>query len=82
MTLFLVLTSCSATVQTRPAIKEELCILPFVLLILPPEPVFERIDENAPTEKKMLVLLNNITKLKAYTEKLKAVIACQTGFYD
>lgn len=75
MTLFLVLTSCSATVQTRPAIKEELCILP-------PEPVFERIDENAPTEKKMLVLLNNITKLKAYTEKLKAVIACQTGFYD
>lgn len=50
-------------------IKEQLCTLP-------PEPVFDRIDETDPDNVKLRKLLNNIVKLKNYTEKLKAVIEC------
>jgi len=42
----------------------------------PDEPVFERISRDDPDEVKMLKLLNNIADLKAYAEKLKAVIVC------
>lgn len=71
MTLFLALTSCSATANHRlpkPDIKQ-LCIEPL-------EPVFERIDETDPENVKLRKLLNNIVKLKTYAEKLKATIEC------
>lgn len=67
--LSIVLTSCSATVQTKPEIRQQLCRLP-------DEPVFERINREDPDEVKMLKLLNNIADLKSYAEKLKAVIEC------
>ena len=69
--LFLALTSCSASAQIKPdlPIKEQLCTLP-------PEPVFDRIDETDPENVKLRKLLNNIVKLKNYAEKLKAVIQC------
>ncbi|MBR6421955.1 hypothetical protein IKS86_04525 [bacterium] len=43
---------------------------------MPAEPVFERIEYSDPDEVKMLKMLNNIADLKAYSEKLKAVIDC------
>ncbi len=69
--LFLALTSCSASAQIKPdlPIKEQLCTLP-------PEPVFDRIDETDPENVKLRKLLNNIVKLKTYAEKLKATIEC------
>ena len=69
--MFLALTSCSASAQIKPdpPIKEQLCTLP-------PEPVFDRIDETDPENVKLRKLLNNIVKLKNYAEKLKAVIQC------
>lgn len=68
----IVSTSCSATVQTKPEIRQRLCRVP-------DEPVFERISRDDPDEVKMLKLLNNIADLKAYAEKLKAVIECLQG---
>lgn len=69
--LFLALTSCSASAQIKPdlPIKEQLCTIP-------PEPVFDRIDETDPENVKLRKLLNNIVKLKTYAEKLKATIEC------
>lgn len=72
---FAVLTSCSGTAQTKPEIRQRLCRIP-------DEPVFERIDREDPDEVKMLKLLNNIADLKAYAEKLKAVIECLTSKED
>ena len=69
--MFLALTSCSASAQIKPdlPIKEQLCTIP-------PEPVFDRIDETDPENVKLRKLLNNIVKLKTYAEKLKATIEC------
>ena len=53
----------------KPEIRQSLCKMPA-------EPVFERIEHSDPDEVKMLKLLNNIADLKAYSEKLKAVIDC------
>jgi len=43
---------------------------------MPDPPVFEKIELADPDNIKLLKLYNNITRLKAYTEKLKAVIIC------
>ena len=69
--MFLALTSCSASAQIKPdlPIKEQLCTLP-------PEPVYDRINESDPDNVKLRKLLNNIVKLKSYAEKLKATINC------
>lgn len=70
-TLFLVLTSCSATAnhrQPKPDIKQ--------LCILPPEPVYDYIRKEDSMQVKFLKLLNNEAKKNAYIQKLKATIQC------
>ena len=88
--LFLASTSCSATVgarAARPQIKQELCTLPpepafEQLRDCPAQPLslsiapdIIRADSSCESHN-LLILLNNITKLKSYAEKLKAVIEC------
>ena len=71
MTLFLVLTSCSATAnhrQPKPDIKQ--------LCIEPPEPVYDYIRKEDSMQVKFLKLLNNEAKKNAYIQKLKATINC------
>lgn len=66
------LTNCSASVNSKlnnPPITHRLCTMP-------DPPAFEKIELDDPDNVKLLKLYNNITRLKAYTEKLKAVIVC------
>lgn len=66
------LTNCSASANSKPnnpPITHQLCTMP-------DPPAFEKIELDDPDNVKLLKLYNNITRLKAYTEKLKAVIVC------
>lgn len=66
------LTNCSASANSKPnnsPITHQLCTMP-------DPPAFEKIEQSDPDNVKLLKLYNNITRLKAYTEKLKAVIIC------